>query len=576
MPILDNFPNAPVRHRKDRGGRLCSLGSARGGSSSAGSSIPSSSSGFSIQGVSAEAIAASRTSTGAQLTLKRAQDILVKRKTIKEDSEEEDEDGSLIKRPRARRRVTSDDEAKVSHRASSAEPVHLVFDDDVTPQDTRESIDQLFYSVFDSGDLGPILDEVPLSSFSSPVPVIPFLPALVIYVPSSTALPSSLAPPLIIPPPVVHHTEVGSMSRTTAMGSVTIEVPANSSLLRKSGQADVWLEPLIGSIEKEKMNIHSCLTLMNDIVHATLKANLIGTKLMGRISLLEKVDRDSKKTILEAEKVAHEAQLEAANWKGQFDSAQMAIKDMQENRNNLEQQVQALTLELAVTKAFSSQAENDKECLESSFSDQLSKANEDIKDLKALLSQKEVYEKDLAQSLTQTQMDLRASTDKIRALESFNASLQISFDSTLAENEELKSEIAVWERDYELLEDKIAVEVSWTFLNSRRDALTEASQENFNLESELAKVMETIQKAQQPLDFPSPTIEAPVAESPETDTALAQVPEVEAAMDQAPEGKVSVTLAHLIEHAASSQVGTVLVAAPSDVSTVTSNAPTSQ
>jgi len=45
VPILDNFPNAPVRHRRGRGGRLRSLGSARGGSSSAGSSIPSSSSG---------------------------------------------------------------------------------------------------------------------------------------------------------------------------------------------------------------------------------------------------------------------------------------------------------------------------------------------------------------------------------------------------------------------------------------------------------------------------------------------------------------------------------------------------
>ncbi|XP_070030030.1 uncharacterized protein [Nicotiana sylvestris] len=336
-----------------------------------------------------------------------------------------------------------------------------------------------------------------------------------------------MAPPLIIPTPIVHHTEVGSTSRTTAMRSVTIEVPANSSLLRKSGQADVWLEPLIGSIEKEKMNSHSCLTLMNDIVHATLKANLIGTELMCIISLLEKVARDSEKIILEAEKVTREAQLEAANWKGQFDSAQIAIEDMQENRSNLEQQVRALTLELAVAKASSSQAEKDKESLESSFSDQLSKADEEIKELKALLSQKKVYEKDLAQSWTQNQMDLRASTDKIRALESSNASLQISFNSTLAENEELKSEIAVWERDYELLEDKMAVE-------------------------------------------------APVAEAPETDVALAQVPEVEATVDQAPEGEASVTLVHLIEPAVSSQVDTVLVVAPSDVGTVTSDAPASQ
>lgn len=88
--------------------------------------------------------------------------------------------------------------------------------------------------------------------------------------------------------------------------------------------------------------------------------------------------------------------------------------------------------------------------------------------------------------------------------------------------------------------------------------------------------METIEKAQQPLDFPSPAIEVPVAEAPETDVALVQVPEVEATVDQAPEGEASVTLPHFIEPAISSQVDTVLVAAPSDVGTVTSDAPGSQ
>ena len=41
IPFLDSFPNAPVRHRRGRGGRLRSLGSVRGGSS--GSITPSSS-----------------------------------------------------------------------------------------------------------------------------------------------------------------------------------------------------------------------------------------------------------------------------------------------------------------------------------------------------------------------------------------------------------------------------------------------------------------------------------------------------------------------------------------------------
>ncbi|XP_070020678.1 tropomyosin-2-like [Nicotiana sylvestris] len=160
------------------------------------------------------------------------------------------------------------------------------------------------------------------------------------------------------------------------------------------------------------------------------------------------------------------------------------MEDLQESKSTLEQQVRALTSELAVVKASSSQAEKEKERLESSFSDQLSKASEENRELKALLSQKEVYAGELVQSLTQAQEDLRVSTDKVRALESSHASLQASYNSILAENEELKNEIADWEKDYEILEEKSGVEVSWAFLNSRRDTLIEASQENFNLESD--------------------------------------------------------------------------------------------
>ncbi|XP_070019918.1 uncharacterized protein [Nicotiana sylvestris] len=197
------------------------------------------------------------------------------------------------------------------------------------------------------------------------------------------------------------------------MRRVTIEVPADSNLLSKSGQADVWLEPLIGPIEKAKLESHSSLTLMNDIVHATLKANLIDIEMISRIPLLEKV------------------------W--------------------------ALTSELAVAKASSSQAEKDKERLESSFSEQLSKANEENRELEALLSQKEVDVGDLVQSITQAQQDLRVSADKVRALESSHASLQASYNSALAENEELKNEIADWEKDYETLEEKSTVEQTQDF-----------------------------------------------------------------------------------------------------------------
>ncbi|XP_070012265.1 uncharacterized protein [Nicotiana sylvestris] len=182
------------------------------------------------------------------------------------------------------------------------------------------------------------------------------------------------------------------------MRRVTIEVHADSSLLRKSGQADVWLEPLIDPIEKAKLESHSSLTLMNEIVHATLKANLIGTEMMNQIPLLEKVARDS--------------QLEAINWKEQFESALIDMEDLQESKSTLEQQMRALTSELAVVKASSSQVEKDKERLETSFSEQLYKASEENRELKALLSQKEVYAGELVQSLTQAQEDLRVSADK--------------------------------------------------------------------------------------------------------------------------------------------------------------------
>ncbi|XP_070023125.1 uncharacterized protein [Nicotiana sylvestris] len=294
---------------------------------------------FAIRGVTAEVVAASRVSlgtrtpSGTRISLERAREIVLgsssaKRKAAEEENSEEEEN-----------------ETEVS--VSLTEPVEtpiIIPDDDVTPHDTRESIDQLFISGFGREDVGPVLDEVPLSSFSSPVPVIPSLRASAISVPSSTARTSSPAPLLIIPPPIVHHIETGSSSRSAAMRRVIIEVPAESSLLRKSGQADVWLEPLIGPIEKAKLESH---------------------KLMKRITSLEKIARDS--------------QLETTNWKEQFESAQLDIEDLQESKNTLEQRVRSLTSELAVTKASSNQAEKAKERLEYFFLEQLSKASEEIR-----------------------------------------------------------------------------------------------------------------------------------------------------------------------------------------------------
>ncbi|XP_070025853.1 uncharacterized protein [Nicotiana sylvestris] len=150
---------------------------------------------------------------------------------------------------------------------------------------------------------------------------------------------------------------------------------------------------------------------------------------------------------------------------------------LEENKCTLERQVRVLTSELAVEKALSNQAGKEKNLLETSFAEQLSKTSEEIRELKALL-------------------------------ESSHASLQTSYDSALAENEKLKNEVADWERDYEILENKTAIKVSCAFLNSRHNILVEVSQENFNLESELAKIKETIEKTQQSQDFLSPMAEA--------------------------------------------------------------------
>nr|XP_009798210.1 PREDICTED: uncharacterized protein LOC104244477 [Nicotiana sylvestris] len=306
------------------------------------------------------------------------------------------------------------------------------------------------------------------------------------------------------------------------MRSVTLEVPANHSLLRKTGRADVWLEPLIGDIEKKKMESHSCLTLMNDVVHSTLKANLIGTELMGRISLLERRARESEKTIHEAEEIARGAQLEATNWKEQFENAQGTIEEL---------------------------------------------ASEEVRELKTLLARKEEYAGELVQSLTQAQADLQTSSDEIHALKT--------------EYQILKNDLAMWEKEYGLLEENFNIEVSWAFLKSRRDALTEAAQEGFDLQSELAKVIDTIEKSQQSTDTPSPALEVPGTEellNEEVNTAAIGITipasaenvaipasEGETSMTQSVEVEASVTLVSLIDPNISSSAETVHVAASSEV-----------
>ncbi|XP_019239562.1 PREDICTED: uncharacterized protein LOC109219556 [Nicotiana attenuata] len=434
------------------------------------------------------------------------------------EEEEEQDEGSLIKKPRARRRIISDNEASPPRSTPHTEPVEgpLVIPDDDTPAAAHDSSEQLFTRGFGSESLKPISDEAPLTSFPLSAPTIPSLPFEDVPVAASppailtpsTAPPSTVLTSSTIPPTTVKQSEVGSSSRGGAMRQVIIEVPADGNLLRKSGGADVWLKPLIGPIEKAKLESHNSLTLMNDIIHSSLKINLVGTEMMKRIS--------------HTEQLMHEYQVEADNWREQFESLQIDMEALEENKCTLEQQLRNLTSELAVERASSNQASKDKNLLETSFSEQLSKASEEIRELKVLLSRKEAYAGELVQTLTQTQEDLRESSGKVRFLESSHASLQISYDSALVENEKLKSEIAEWEKDYEILEDKTAIEVSWAFLNSRHDTLVEVSQENFNLEAELAKIKETIKKTQQSQDFSSPVAET--SENIEDDTGTMSAP----------------------------------------------------
>ncbi|XP_070013884.1 uncharacterized protein [Nicotiana sylvestris] len=183
---------------------------------------------------------------------------------------------------------------------------------------------------------------------------------------------------------------------------------------------------------------------------------------------------------------------EADNRKEEYESLQLEMEVLEENKCTLEKQVKVLAVELAVERASSNQAGKDKNLLESSFAEQLSKATKEIRGLKHLLNQKEVYAGELVQTLTQAQEDLRMSSDRVQFLENSLTPLQASYDAILTKKEKLRNEIEHWERDYEALEDKTVVEVSWAFLNARHNTLMEASQEGFDLAVEIAKIKETI------------------------------------------------------------------------------------
>ncbi|XP_070049512.1 interactor of constitutive active ROPs 1-like [Nicotiana tomentosiformis] len=180
------------------------------------------------------------------------------------------------------------------------------------------------------------------------------------------------------------------------------------------------------------------------------------------------------------------------NWKEQFEGLQLEKEVLDEEKCALEQQVKMMAAELSIEKDSSSQVGKDKELLKTSFAEQLSKATEEIRGLKELLNQKEVYAGELVQMLTQAQEDLCASSNKIQFLERSLAPLQTSYDAALTEKAELEAEVEQWERDYEALEDKSTLDISWAFLNTRLETLMEANQDGFDLTAEIAKTKESI------------------------------------------------------------------------------------
>lgn len=55
------------------------------------------------------------------------------------------------------------------------------------------------------------------------------------------------------------------------MKQVVFEVPRGTDLLKKSNRITVWLKLLIGPLERKILESHTSITLMNDIIHSSLK-----------------------------------------------------------------------------------------------------------------------------------------------------------------------------------------------------------------------------------------------------------------------------------------------------------------
>jgi len=138
------------------------------------------------------------------------------------------------------------------------ENVPLVISDEDVVDPASNSVNRLFAQGFEGKEgFGPVSKELPLASL-----------------PASSSINTSVPLPDVTPfvtLVVVSHTEAETSSSRREMRRVIIEVPGDGNLLRISGQANVRLKPLIGPVDKKKLESHNSLTLMNDIVHSSLK-----------------------------------------------------------------------------------------------------------------------------------------------------------------------------------------------------------------------------------------------------------------------------------------------------------------
>lgn len=176
------------------------------------------------------------------------------------------------------------------------------------------------------------------------------------------------------------------------MKQVLIEVPEDTNLLKKSNRATVCLKPLIGPLEWKKLESHTSITLMNDVINSAFR--VYSSSLISLTSLFFKFEAlppclfahqsnryraDEEDSLIEKQIV--ELNTEASNWKEQFESLQLEKDVSASKKETLEKQLRVATAELEVLKAYTNQIEKEKYIMESTFSEQHSRATKEIKSL---------------------------------------------------------------------------------------------------------------------------------------------------------------------------------------------------